>query len=136
MAGTREGMKEKEKTDPEATKTRSASDFRRSAHLPDGRAWKSSFIFLVPTATISAALGRTPIWRFGADGLYESGSPIFGLFPVFRIEPLCLGSQQLNKLQRRGSDKQMKRLSARSFHTLFVKGGIPRTRQRHTSLTS
>lgn len=67
LSAIREGMKDKDETDPDAEEFVALLKSSEARHFLLNRAWKLSLLFFVPMAIISAFMHRTPIWRFGAD---------------------------------------------------------------------
>jgi hypothetical protein len=90
MSAIREGMRDKDKTDPDAEELVALLRSSEARRFLVNRAWKLSLLFSVPMAIVSASLHTTPIWRFGADCMVRIPLFLFVcLFVLFRMELLA-----------------------------------------------
>jgi hypothetical protein len=90
MSAIREGMRDKDKTDPGAEELVALLKSSEARRFLLNRAWKLSLLFFVPMAIVSASLHKTPIWRFGADCVVRIPLFLFVcLFVLFRMELLA-----------------------------------------------
>jgi len=90
MTAIREGMRGKDKIDPDAKELVALLKSSEARRFLLSRAWKLSVLFFVPMAIISASLHKTPIWRFGADCFVRIPAfLLLCLFILFRMELLA-----------------------------------------------
>lgn len=90
MTAIREGMRDKDKNDPDAMEVVALLKSAKARRFLLNRAWRLSFLFFIPMTIISVSRHITPIWRFGADCVVRIPAfLLLCLFILFRIELLA-----------------------------------------------